>query len=152
MMALTLRGLGERKLRSVLTAIAVVLGVALTAGTFVFTDTINASFDTIFSAANKGTDVRIRPHEIVSQDQDPPPFSDRYLATVRTTPGVAQAAGGVFHQVTLFTDAGKKIGGGGAPMFVASADPPRFDPFEYVDGRKPAAPGEVALDKTNAER
>ena len=39
------RGIGARKLRTVLTALAVVLGVALISGTYVLTDTINQAFD-----------------------------------------------------------------------------------------------------------
>ena len=46
-----LRGLFARRLRLALTAFAVALGVTLVAGTYVFTDTINASFDTIFTKA-----------------------------------------------------------------------------------------------------
>ena len=44
MIALTLRGLADRKLRSALTAIAVLLGVAMIAGTYVLTDQIRSGF------------------------------------------------------------------------------------------------------------
>src|SRR5581483_3874667 len=40
-----LRGLLGRKLRSVLTAFAIVLGVAMVSGTFVLTDSIDSAFD-----------------------------------------------------------------------------------------------------------
>ena len=42
-------GLLGRKLRAALTAIAIVLGVAMISGTYVLTDTIDQAFDTIFS-------------------------------------------------------------------------------------------------------
>jgi putative ABC transport system permease protein len=54
---LALRGLLARKLRTVLTGFAVVLGVAFVTGTFVFTDTIDASFKNLFERAQKGVDV-----------------------------------------------------------------------------------------------
>ena len=44
MTQVALRGLLGRKLRAVLTAFAIVLGVAMVSGTFVLTDTIKAAF------------------------------------------------------------------------------------------------------------
>ncbi len=44
MLKLVLRGFMQRKLRVLLTGIAIALGVALMAGTYVLTDTINQSF------------------------------------------------------------------------------------------------------------
>ena len=57
MLALVLRGFMQRKLRVLLTAIAIALGVALMAGTYILTDTINQSFAGIFQTANRGHDV-----------------------------------------------------------------------------------------------
>ena len=51
MRRVALRGLLARKTRLLLTALSVALGVTLIAGTYVFTDTINASFDKIFAAS-----------------------------------------------------------------------------------------------------
>ena len=43
--AIALRNLWERKLRTVLTSLAIVLGVMMVAGTYVLTDTIDRSFE-----------------------------------------------------------------------------------------------------------
>src|SRR6185312_12009765 len=43
-----LRGLLGRKLRTILTAVAIVLGVAMVSGTFVLTDSIDKAFNLIF--------------------------------------------------------------------------------------------------------
>src|SRR5215218_9432016 len=59
MTRMALRGLFARKLRTALTGFAVVIGVAFVAGTFIFTDTINASFDQLFKQVSKGVDVDI---------------------------------------------------------------------------------------------
>ena len=59
MLRLVLRGFLQRKLRVLLTGIAIALGVALMAGTYVLTDTINSSFASIFQTANKSNDVVI---------------------------------------------------------------------------------------------
>jgi len=60
MVRLALKGLLARKLRTVLTGFAVVLGVAFVAGTFIFTDTIDASFKDLFERTQKGTDVSVQ--------------------------------------------------------------------------------------------
>ena len=60
MTALTFRGLFARKSRALLTGLAVLLGVAMISGTFVFTDTIGKTFDKVFETANEGVDVVVR--------------------------------------------------------------------------------------------
>jgi putative ABC transport system permease protein len=60
MVRAVLKGLLAHKLRLALTAIAVVLGVAFVAGTFVLTDTINKTFDTLFTEISAGTDITVR--------------------------------------------------------------------------------------------
>ena len=59
MTRVALAGLLGRKLRAALTAVAIVLGVAMVAGTFVLTDSIDKAFDSIFSDVYKGTDATI---------------------------------------------------------------------------------------------
>jgi len=51
-----LRGLAGRKLRAALTTLAVVLGVAMVSGTYVFTDTIEKAIDTLLTEAYTGSD------------------------------------------------------------------------------------------------
>ena len=54
-----IRGLMSRKLRTALTAIAIVLGVAMISGTFVLTDSIDSAFDKIFTDIRQGSDAII---------------------------------------------------------------------------------------------
>ena len=56
MIRFAVRGLAGRKLRTALTAIAIVLGVAMVSGTFVLTDSIDKAFDAIFPSVYSGTD------------------------------------------------------------------------------------------------
>ena len=56
MTRVALRGLLGRKLRAALTALAIVLGVAMVSGTFVLTDTIDSAFNQIFEESYAGTD------------------------------------------------------------------------------------------------
>ena len=48
MIRFALRSLAGRKLRSALTALAIVLGVAIVSGTYVLTDTMDRAFTAIF--------------------------------------------------------------------------------------------------------
>jgi len=59
MTAFALKGLFSRKLRTSLTAIAIVLGVAMISGTYVLTDSISKAFDSIFTESYRGTDAVI---------------------------------------------------------------------------------------------
>jgi putative ABC transport system permease protein len=154
MLALVLRGLVQRKLRVLLTAIAIALGVALMAGTYVLTDTINHSFAGIFSSANKGNDVVITPTETLGREtrSEVSPITDRLLAQVRGIAGVAQASGSVFSPATFLDLHGKRLTKGGAPAFVGSQSPKRFESFSPVQGRFATNAGEVAIDQATAER
>ena len=53
---IALKDLLGRKLRLILTSLAIVMGVAMVSGTFVLTDTINAGFSSIFSTAYSSSD------------------------------------------------------------------------------------------------
>ena len=61
----TLQGLLGRKLRTALTALAIVLGVAMVSGTFVLTDTMKKAFDDLFAGTYKNTGAVISGKEIV---------------------------------------------------------------------------------------
>ncbi len=148
-----LRNLWSRKLRTFLTALAILLGVMMVAGTYVLTDTINRSFDDIFTEANSSVDAAVSSKEAIdSQDEDPPPIDESVLAEVERTDGVAEAAGGIFSSgVSIIDEDGEPLGQGGAPSFGASTQPEPFNPLEYVEGGPPAAAGEVVLDKASAD-
>ena len=61
MLSLALRGLASRKLRAALTALAIMLGVAMVAGTFMLKGSVDKAFDDIFAEANAGVDVTVQP-------------------------------------------------------------------------------------------
>ncbi|MEA2199735.1 MAG: putative transport system permease protein [Solirubrobacteraceae bacterium] len=154
MLSLVLRGFMQRKLRVLLTGIAIALGVALMAGTYVLTDTINRSFAGIFSVANRGNDVVISPTQKLGSEtrSQTSPITEQMLARVRETPGVAEAAGSIFTPATFLDVHGKRLTTGGAPAFVASESPKRFESFKAVHGRLPVNAGEVAIDEATAKR
>ncbi len=154
MTSIALRNLGARKLRTILTSLAIVLGVMMVTGTYVLTDTIEQSFDKIFVESNQGVDAVVTSKEAVSTDDGTePPLDASVLGTVRGVPGVAAADGGISDpQVAIIGADGERIGGGGAPTFAFSTTLERFDPLEYPEGRPPQSDDEVVIDKAAAER
>ncbi|HYI81534.1 MAG TPA: FtsX-like permease family protein [Thermoleophilaceae bacterium] len=153
MTSVMFKGLAARKLRALASVLMVVLGVALVAGTYILTDTINRSFDDIFTTALEGTDVVVVPREIVAQEtSEPPPFSAALLDRVQRVPGVAKAEGGIFALVRITDAAGKPYGQGFAPQFAFSAATKPFDTLTYVEGNPPRARREAAIDQSNADR
>jgi putative ABC transport system permease protein len=154
MLALVLKGFLQRKLRVLLTGIAIALGVALMAGTYVLTDTINQSFAGIFKTADANKSVVISPTQTLGRNtgSETPPITEQMLAQVRKTPGVAEAAGVIFTRATFLSVHGKRLTTGGAPAFVASERPKRLDSFTVAHGHFPLGPSEVAIDEATAER
>ena len=51
MIGVALKGLAGRKIRALLTAFAVVIGVSMVSGTFILTDTMQKSFNGLFDAS-----------------------------------------------------------------------------------------------------
>lgn len=154
MFALVVRGFMQRKLRVLLTGIAIALGVALMAGTYILTDTINQSFAGIFQTANRGNDVVISPTQTLGNQvrAQVSPITDQMLARVRSTAGVAEAAGTIFTPAAFLSTSGKRLTTGGAPAFVGAVTPPRFESFTPVRGRFPVTAREVAIDEATAQR
>src|SRR5918999_5956005 len=152
MMKLAVRGLLARKLRTSLTGFAVVIGVAFVAGTFVFTDTIDASFKDLFERTQKGVDVSVQSQVALEEDfATPPPMPEETLERVEAVPGVEEAMGSVSLDGTLLDREGEPILSQGPPTIIVSSGPERFDPFTYVDGGPPENDGEVVLDKGTAD-
>jgi putative ABC transport system permease protein len=154
MAALMLRGFVQRKLRVLLTGIAIALGVALMAGTYILTDTIDRSFAGIFRTADETKSVIVSPTQNLGNrvSSEIPPIDDAMVARVRATPGVAQATGTIFAPGTLLNTKRERLTTGAAPALVASELPARFEAFEAVQGRRPSGPDEVAIDQATAER
>ena len=65
MIKVALKGLAGRKVRALLTALAVVIGVSMISGTYVLTDTMKKAFDGIFTESYEGTDAVINGKQLV---------------------------------------------------------------------------------------
>ncbi|MDX6555368.1 MAG: putative transport system permease protein [Miltoncostaeaceae bacterium] len=153
MLRLILRGLGARRLRSALTALSILIGVAMVSGTFVLTDQIRHAFDDIFVEANEGIDVIVstKPAFESQQSPDAGPLPESLVARVGAVDGVARVEGQVLATGALVVD-GKYLGSkGGAPSLVVSSSPDPVGTTKVVDGSIPDAPGEIAVDDDMAD-
>jgi putative ABC transport system permease protein len=151
--AVALRGLAQRKLRASVTALAVLLGVAFIAGSYVLTDTINRSFDDIFDVAYAGTDVAISSSTTGQTDAaEPPAFPAGHLERVRRVDGVEKAAGGIFSTVRFVDDQGDQLSSSFAPEFVSSVAPKPFETLTYTDGQPPRTANDASIDESTADR
>jgi putative ABC transport system permease protein len=151
MFKLVLRGFVQRKLRVLLTAIAIALGVALMAGTYILTDTINHAFAEVFSTAYANKAVVITEKETLG-GSEVSVLNQATLARVRAVPGVAAASGAISSHASLLTIGGKRLTSGGAPSLVDALQPPRFEAFTATQGHLPRTAGEVAIDQASAKR
>jgi putative ABC transport system permease protein len=150
--SLGLKSLWARKVRAVLTAFAVFLGVAFVAGSFVLTDTIFAAFDEIFNESLKGTSVVVSAENPVEQESgEIPTISASLLPRVEKTPGVREAAGAIFTPGAFFNAKNEKIGNKFAPKFISSTLHGQLESLNYVEGHQPRGPTEASLDKAAAD-
>jgi putative ABC transport system permease protein len=157
MIAVALKGLAGRKIRALLTALAVVIGVTMVSGTLVLTDTIQKGFDNVFGASYQQTDAVIAGRQIVKgSESGAATVPESLLARVRALPEV-KAAGGTIapiasNRAAIFGRDGKAVGSGDAPKFGLGNDAslPRFSPLKLKTGQWPKGPGQVALDADTA--
>ncbi|MEU7628415.1 FtsX-like permease family protein [Nocardia sp. NPDC049220] len=151
MRKVALRNLAAHKVRLALTLLSVVLGTAFIAGSFVFTDTLQRTFEGIFANEAVGVDVRVSPKERQAQG-----ISNNVVDELEKYPGVRTAAPSVNGPVVLLDPAGKKaVQTGGAPSFGQSYLPPGKAvavPDKFVQGVPPARPGEIGLNVGGAEQ
>ena len=162
MTKVALRGLAGRKLRAVLTGIAIVLGVAMISGTYILTDTINRAFTTLFTESYAGTDAVVtgRGLDISIDGERPPspPVDASLLDVVRSVPETGLAVGSVLDETStkLLTPEGEAVSTEGFPTlaFGLDTDPAvaQFNPLSLYEGRWPTAPDEVVIDVGAADK
>src|SRR4051812_2546099 len=156
MFRLALKGALARKLRLALTAVSIILGVAFVSGTYVLTDTLNATFERIFGNAESGVSVVVRgtqaftPGDSGGNGDERALVPDSVLQTVRHVQGVSSALG-VASGFAQLVYQGKAVTNGGAPnLGTAWAGNDPANPVHVVQGRPPAADGEVIIDEHSA--
>src|SRR3954452_27399 len=156
MWKVTLKGIASKKVRFLLTGIAVMLGVAFISGTFVLTATISNTFDGLFSDIYQHTDAVVRAKETFngSFGAGRGTISADLLPTVRRASGVDKADGEVQGLAIIVDKHGDALGsnGRGAPTFGFAYAPDReLSTIHVVEGRGPRTATEVVIDKKSAD-
>ncbi len=152
MLRASLKSLFAHKARLAMTALSIVLGVAFVAGSFVFTDTINARFETLFTDVYAGVDATVRPDESITATANPS-MDDSVLESVLAVDEVSLAAGSVGGYAQVIAPDGTPVGGQGPPTLGFSwVDVPSLNALRISEenGRPPAANDEVAIDVATA--
>ncbi|WP_433461446.1 ABC transporter permease [Spirillospora sp. CA-128828] len=151
----TLRNLAAHKIRLVLTAVAVILGVAFVAGTLIFTDSMNKQFDDLFSRVGTNVAVDVRAKKVVEGDDDGmavQPVPATVLKALQGVEGVKDPKGNVSGYAAVVGKDGKIVG-------TAQNGPPQIGTnwttggsYDLKSGRAPQGPGEVVIDAKTAEK
>ena len=158
MRRVALSGLLGRKLRSILTALAIVIGVAMVSGTFVLTDTIDRAFHAVFTASYAQTDAVVSGKKLVDWSTSGNPTVSRHCSqrfrAARGQPGrrLVLDFSSSSNTARLLDRDGKVIQSTGSDAFGGGIDAAaeRFNPFRLTEGRWAAAPDEVAIDADTA--
>jgi putative ABC transport system permease protein len=154
MLKITLKSLLAAKRRLFTTALAVLLGVAFTAGTLVLTDTIGKTVTDLFASVNAGTDAQVRGRATSPELGGPPRVDAALVPTITAVPGVGAAEGTIGGYAQLVDKQGKAVGNSnlGAPPIGANwSTVDALNPFNLVTGRPPQADAEVVIDKASAD-
>jgi putative ABC transport system permease protein len=161
MLRTTMRSFWSHKRRLASTVLAVVLGVAFMAGTFVLSDTLERVFDDLFATAGEQVDAQVQG---ISTFGDPLGREVRELLgpdlveRVRGVDGVARAE--PFVTTVGFGSTNRVLGPDGEPLGAAQGPPtlieswigdPKLSPYVLVEGRGPQADDELALNLAAVE-
>lgn len=155
MWKVALKGIVARKSRLLLTSLAVILGTSFLSGTQIFSDTLNRTFDTLFTEVFADVNAYVRSSNVIETDfggEERTLLPLGIVSDVSKIEGVKSATPQVQTYARIIGKDGKPIGseGNGPPTFgsVILED----DIFWSVDdGRLPTGATEVVLDKNSAK-
>src|SRR5262249_48022767 len=137
-----LEGLLARKRRLVTTALAVIIGVAFTAGTLMLTDSMGKTFNDLSAGAYKGTDAVVRATKVFNDpagDQRTP-VDASLVPALSQVPGAAHAQGIVQGSAQLIGKDGTPVGSGRAPALGGNWHRPGPEPVPPGVRACPAGP------------
>jgi putative ABC transport system permease protein len=158
MWKVTIKGLLAHKLRLALTALAIVLGVTFISGTFVLTDTLHNTFNTLFGNIYQNVDFQVR--GVAQFNSTGPgggavrnPIPESIVTQVRAVPGVHIAEGNVTGYAQYVDKNGKAVTTGGAPTLGISFDPnQQLSALRLVTGHPPRTSDQVVMDQGTAQK
>jgi putative ABC transport system permease protein len=152
----TFKSLVARRFRLFASSLAVMLGVAFMAGTLVLTDTIQKTFDELFSDVYAGTDAVVRADGAFDSSgiEQRGRVDASLVDTVSGVDGVADAQPDIRGYAQLIDRAGEAVGDPttGPPTLGGNwIDSEELNGFRLVDGNAPRRDDEVVIDKKSAD-
>ncbi len=159
MLRLTLRNLLARKVRLVMSGLAIVIGVAFLSGVMVFSNGLSKTFDNIIYGSTPDAVVRAEATDEFSggmSGQSDQAMTPATVAALEALPEVERADGDVNGGgMSLLAKDGTLIGGSGAPTLAFNYhDSPNMAGEEILllkEGRWPRGTDEIVLDEGAAE-
>jgi putative ABC transport system permease protein len=154
MTSVALKGILRRKTRTVLTSLAIVLGVGMVCGTFIFTDTVQRAFNGVFSSSYEHTSLVVAGKQIVTGAGMSPTVPASLVEKVRAVPGVQAAAGNLLFDTVELVGSNSKAIGNGSPQvgFGIDSSDSRFNPLALDRGSWPHGPHQIAVGTTTAAK
>ncbi|MEV5979428.1 FtsX-like permease family protein [Streptomyces sp. NPDC052114] len=155
MLKATLRSFLAHKGRLVLSALAVILSVAFVAGSLIFSDTVNRTFDRLF--ASTSADVTVAPKEDLDEavpSGQTPTVPASLRARVAKVKGVADAHLDVSVDNAVVVDSDNESVGPttGAPTVATNWYLTDRSPVELTSGHAPRRAGQAVLDADTADK
>lgn len=147
---ISLRNLGAHKVRFFLTILSVLLGTAFIAGSFIFTNSLQKSFDGVVSSSYEGVDAIIEPGKESDQGLDL-----KLKERLEADPKVDAVNISTAQQVVLVKDGEQTLSTGGAPSVTQVFYPPEDavgPEVTVVEGEAPSGPNEIVVNQTAAEK
>ncbi len=145
------------KLRLLLTALSIVLGVAFVTGSFVLTDTMKSAFNSMVDGSYKNVDVVVRGTQSAAMNQQNS-FSSRstipidLTGSIRNIPGVQSVSPSITGTAILIDKDGAAVRNAGAPNLGFSLESLHNDSFVLFNGRLPMADNEIAVEEKTLEK
>jgi putative ABC transport system permease protein len=153
---IALKGILGRKARLILTSLAVILGTSFLAGTSVFSDTLNRTFDNLFSDVFKNVDAYVRSTQVIEGDfgqEERQRISADLVSVVEKVPGVRDASPDIQAFARIIGKDGKPIGsdGQGPPTFGSVGEEFAGALWSTAEGKWANGPTEVVIDEASAK-
>jgi putative ABC transport system permease protein len=153
----TWRNLVARKLRLLLSAFAIVLGVAFVAGSMIFTNAMGGAFDDIIEGSTADVEVAFKGANDFDSGQDNRTFPASVATDLEKLPEVKSAnPQNTLQTVFVIGKNGKVIGGNGPPGLALNpteAESLTGKPIlSLVRGDYPTGPDQIALDVDTADK
>ena len=161
MRRVAIKGLVARPVRTILTTLAIVLGVAMVSGAFTLTDTMRGGADGLTHAAYDGTDAVVTAKTAFARRlrrtgrPASPPSPPRSSSACARCPQVGAAVGDIIDEAKIIARDGKPAGDG--PYFGVGFDSgvkaaAETTPFRLDERPLGDRPGEVVIDASTASK